>query len=88
MLNNFPIKMIRGTRVEINENEYDITPGIQNVNTDSSCNRAKSMTDKEKLVFRDILQRTDFYNRIPKEIACQVVINILKMILITMLEEF
>ena len=67
MLNNYPIKMLGGTRVEINENEYDITPGIQNVFTDTSYNTAKSMTDKEKFVFRDILQKTDYYNCIPKK---------------------
>ena len=65
MLNNYPVKMLRGTRVEINDNEYNITPGIQKVFIDKSYNIAKSMSDNEKVVFRDILQKTDSYDHIP-----------------------
>ena len=80
--------MIPGTRVEFNENDYDITPGIQNVITDSSCNTEKSMTDKEKLVFEDILQKTDYYNCIPKKGRISGCDKYIEMILITILEEF
>ena len=59
MLNNYPIKMLCGTEVEINDKEYNITPGNQIVFTDSSYNTAKSMNDMEKIVFRDTLQKTD-----------------------------
>ena len=31
MINNKPIKSPGGTRIEINENEYDLTRGIRNV---------------------------------------------------------
>ena len=65
MLNNHPIKKLRRTRVEINENKYNISPGIQNVLVDHSYDSAKSMTDKDKLIFRDILQKTGYYNRKP-----------------------
>ena len=65
MLNNYPIKMLRGTEVKINDKQYNITPGIQKVFTDTSYNTAKSMNDMEKLVFRDILQETDYYRRLP-----------------------
>ena len=51
MLNNYPIKMLRGTEVKINDKEDNITPGIQKVFTDTSYNTAKTMKDMEKLVF-------------------------------------
>ena len=63
MINIHPIKMLRGTKVEINENNYNISPGIRKVLIDQSYDTAKSMTDKDKLIFRDILQKTGFYNR-------------------------
>ena len=59
------IKMLRGTKVEINENKYNITPGLRKVLVDQSNDTAKSMTDKDKLIFRDILQKTGYYNRKP-----------------------
>ena len=65
MINNHPIKMLRGTKVEINENKYNIFPGIRKVLVDQSYDTAKSMTDKDKLIFRGILQKTGYYNRNP-----------------------
>ena len=65
MLNNHPINMLGGTKLNVYDNEYNITPGIQKVFTDTSYNTAKSMSDTEKIVFRDILQKTDYYNCIP-----------------------
>ena len=55
LLNNYPIKMLRGTKVEVNENKYNITPGLQKVFTNQSYDSSKSMNITEKLVFRDIL---------------------------------
>ena len=57
--------MLRGTEVEINDKEYNITRGIQKVFTDTSYNTAKSMNDMEKIVCRVILQKTDHYKRLP-----------------------
>ena len=65
MINNHPFKMLRGTKVEINENKYNMSPGIRKVLVDQSYDTAKSMTDKDKLIFRDILQKTGYYNRKP-----------------------
>ena len=67
MLNNYPIKMLRGTKVEINENKYNISPGFRKVLVDQSYDTAKSMTDTEKLVFADILQETGYHNHILTE---------------------
>ena len=60
MLNNHPIKMAGGTKIEIDKNEYNITPGLQKVFTDTKYETAKSMSDMEKVVFRDILQKTNY----------------------------
>ena len=60
ILNNHPIKMPGGTKIEIDKNEYNITPGLQNVFTDTKYETAKSMSDMEKVVFRDILQKTNY----------------------------
>ena len=56
MINKHPIKLLRGTKVEINENKYNISPGIRKVLVDQSYDTAKSMTDKDKL-FLEITYR-------------------------------
>ena len=65
VMNNYPIEMLRGTKIKINNKEYNITPGFQKVITDKTFDNAKSMNDKEKLVFRDFLQKTEYFERIP-----------------------
>ena len=65
MLNNHPVKMLGGIEIKINENKYNITKGIQNIFKDKTYETAKSMNDNEKVVFRDILLKTDYYKRIP-----------------------
>ena len=62
ILNNYPIKTPKGTNIEINENDYNITPGLQKVITDHTYETAKSLSDKDKLIFRDILVKTGYYN--------------------------
>ena len=75
MIKNRPRKMLRGTKVEINENKDNISPGIRKVLVDQSYDTAKSLTDKDKLIFRDILQKRSYYNRKPTKVASQVVID-------------
>ena len=65
MINNHPIKMSKGTSVEINEIKYNISPGLQKVFTDHSYDTAKSMSDKDEVILRDILLKTGYYNRKP-----------------------
>ena len=65
MLNNYPIETPKGTNIEINENEYNITPGLQKVLTDHTYETTKSMSDEDKLIFRDILVKTGYYKHIP-----------------------
>ena len=65
MINNISIKSPGGTRIEINENEYDLTQGIRNVLTNKTYKTAKSMNNNEKIVFRDFLNITGYYTRKP-----------------------
>ena len=65
MLNNHPIKTPGGSEVKISASKNNITPGLQKVFTDTSNDAAKSMNDMERVVFRDILQKTGYYNRKP-----------------------
>ena len=65
ILNNFSIRTPGETEVEISGNKYDITPGLQKVFTDTKYETAESMSDTEKVVFRDISSKTGYYNRKP-----------------------
>ena len=65
MLNNHPIKILRGTEVEINGNKYNKTSGLPKVITNKTYETAKSMNDMEEIVFRVILQKTENYKCIP-----------------------
>ena len=67
-LNNYPFKMLRELEVEISDKEYNTTPGIQKVFTDTSYITAKSMNHMEKLVFRDMLLKSEYYKRLPTKI--------------------
>ena len=64
MLIIYPIKIPGGTNVKIGGNKYDITPGLQKIFTDTTYETAKSISDTKKVVFKDILSKTNFYNRI------------------------
>ena len=59
--NIHPFKMLRGTKVEINENKYNITPGLQKVFTDTKYETA--MSDTKKVVFKDILTKKKLYSQ-------------------------
>ena len=61
LLNDYPIKMLRGTEVKINENKYKITPGLQKIFTNQSYETAKAMNDLKKLA---ILHETEYYKRL------------------------
>ena len=65
ILNKFSIGTPGGTEVEISGNKYDITPGLQKVFTDTKYKTAKSMSNTEKVVIRDILSKTSYYSRKP-----------------------
>ena len=62
MLNIYPIRTPGGTNVKNGGNKYDRSPGLQKVFTDTKYETAKSMSDTEKVVFKDILSKTNYYN--------------------------
>ena len=52
----YPIKILGGTEVEINDIKHNITPGIRKVLVDSTDQNVKSRNDMDKVVFRDSLK--------------------------------
>ena len=67
LMNDIPIKSPGGTKIKVNENEYDLTKGVRNVLTNKTYKTAKSMSDTEKVVFRDFLSKTGYYSRKPSK---------------------
>ena len=63
ILNNYPIKTPSGTNVKISGNKYGITQRLRKVFTDTKYETAKSMSDTEKVVLKDFLSKTVYYNR-------------------------
>ena len=62
-----------------------ISPGIRKVLVDQSYDTAKPTTDDDKIIFRDILQKTGYYNRKPtKSRMSGRDIDIMNMITLTM----
>ena len=55
----YPVEILGGTEVQINDNKVNITPGLLKVIVDSSFKTMKSMNDLEKVIFRDMLQKTE-----------------------------
>ena len=67
MLNNIPIKSPGGTKIQADEDEYDLTKGIRNVLTKKTYKSIKLLNDNEKVVLRDFLSKTGYYNRKPSK---------------------
>ena len=65
MLNNIPNKSPGGTKIQVDENEYDLTKGIRNVLTKKTYKSIKSLNDNEKVVLRDFLSKIGYYNQKP-----------------------
>ena len=47
MGNGYPVKMLRGTEVEINDRNFNITPNLQKVFTQTSNIPLKKIKDQE-----------------------------------------
>ena len=65
MWNGHPVKMLGGTEVKINDKKNIKTPGFQKVLVNKSYITAKSLTDTDKLVFKEVLQKIGYYNHKP-----------------------
>ena len=62
MWNGYPIKVLGGTEVEINDKKQNITPGIQKVLTDTTNIPMKKLNGKDREEFSKNLERLDFEN--------------------------
>ena len=60
--NGFPVEKVGGNNFKINEKIPDITPGIQNVLTDTSNIPLKNLNDKDREIFSNILESLNFEN--------------------------
>ena len=63
--NGFRVEKMGGNKLEINENTYDITPGIQKVLTDTSNIPIKQLNDKDRDRTNNILGSLIFENYKP-----------------------
>ena len=62
----YPVKMLGGTEVEINDKKINITQGIQNVFTQTSNIPLKKLNNQEREIYINILETLDFENYKPK----------------------
>ena len=62
MWNGHPIEMISGTKVEVNDKKFNITPGIQKVLTDLSNIPLKKLNNKDNEIFIIFLDNLGFEN--------------------------
>ena len=53
--NGFPVKMLGGTEVEINDKKFNITQGIRNVFTQTSNIPLKKLNNQEREIYNNIL---------------------------------
>ena len=88
MLNNIPIKSPGGTKILVDENEYDLTKGIRNVIIKKTSKSLKSLNDNEKVVSRDLLSKTGYYSRNQQKENHQGLIILIKTSLMMMSERF
>ena len=56
----FPVEKIGGNKLKINENIFDITPGLQKVLTDTSNLPLKKLNDQDREIFINILESLNF----------------------------
>ena len=64
--NGYPVKMLGGTEVEIDNKKYNITQGIQSVFTQTSNIPLKKLNNQEREIYNNILETLDFENYKPK----------------------
>ena len=60
MKNGFPIGILGGVKLNINEKIYHITPGIHKVLTNTSSTPLKILNDKDRDIFIKILESFHF----------------------------
>ena len=66
MGNGHPIKVLRGTEVEINDKNFNVTPNLQKVFTQTSNIPLKKLNDQEWEIYKNILETYNFEKYTPK----------------------
>ena len=66
MWNGYPVRMLGGTEVKINDKNFNITPNLQKVFTQTSNIPLKKLNDQEWEIYNKILETLDFENYKPK----------------------
>ena len=61
MWNGYPVKMLRGTEAEINDKNFNITPNLQKVFTQTSKIPLKKLRDEWE-IYKNFLETLDFDN--------------------------
>ena len=64
--NGDPVKMLRGTELEIKYKKFNKTPNLQKVITETSNIPLKKLNDQEREIYNTILEALDFNNYKPK----------------------
>ena len=62
MGNGNPIKVLRGTEVEINDKNFNVTPNLQKVFTQTSIIPLKKLNDQEWEIYKNILETYNLEN--------------------------
>ena len=62
MRNGYPVEILGGTEVQINDKKINITPGTQNVLTDTSNIPLKKLNDEDREININVLESLHFEN--------------------------
>ena len=62
MWNGYRVKMLRGTEVEVNDKNFNITPNLQKVFTQTSIIPLNKINDHEWEIYTNNLETFDFDN--------------------------
>ena len=64
--NNLPIEILGDSRIKIEGKNFNITPNLQNVFTDTTGKSLKKLTKKENQTYKKLLNTLDYKNYRPK----------------------
>ena len=64
--NEIPVDISGDSRIEINGINFDITPNLQNVFTDTTGKSLKNLNEKENKTYKKLLNTLDYENYRPK----------------------
>ena len=65
-MNSIPIEILGDSRLEINEDEYDISTNLQNVFTGKTEKPLKKLNDVDRVMYQGILKSPNYNDFIPR----------------------